>query len=243
MKLSFCDSRGWSSLLASRILPRLRHVVPLGDAGLLGRRLRPAGRSLPASRAGTMTKLCGIRSVFSKTNSTGLPARTTITSLSYAICSNTVPMRITRTPSSPSSARGLLAIGRRQQAGQRVGELQRVERRRRCPVGGRHLLDRASSNDGQQRPARRPWASRSRESAARRRIAARRSYRRGRTGPAAGTSRLPGRGRASGRSSPRGGSSPPARRRRARTSRSSAGRGHVFLLVRPRCGRCRARGA
>ena len=75
-----------------------------------------------------ITKLWGIRSVFSKMNSTGRPARTAIVSLSYDIRSNSVPIRITRTPSSSSSPRKSPRVGRRQQPGQRVGELQRVDR-------------------------------------------------------------------------------------------------------------------
>ena len=49
-------------------------------------------------------------------------------SLSYDIRSNSVPMRITRTPSSSNWPRTLAGVARRQQAGQGVGELHRVDR-------------------------------------------------------------------------------------------------------------------
>ena len=48
---------------------------------------------------------------------------------------------MTRTPSSPSSSRIGLASIARQQAGQRVGELQGVEGCRRGALRGRHLAD------------------------------------------------------------------------------------------------------
>ena len=75
-----------------------------------------------------MTKLCGIRSVFSKRISTGLPACTTSRSLSKSIWSGTVPRRITRTPSSPSSLRTCLASFSGSKDGEGVGQLQGVER-------------------------------------------------------------------------------------------------------------------
>src|SRR5947199_253544 len=65
-----------------------------------------------------MTKLCGMMSVFSNTNSTGLPACTTIRSLSKSIWSVSVPTRTTRPPPHPLRRRtpdgepGLLLRGR-----------------------------------------------------------------------------------------------------------------------------------
>ena len=104
--------------------------------GLGGRRLGRAGRPLRASPGWVTTKLCGIRSVFSKTISTGLPAWTTSRSLSKSIWSvHACRARITRTPSSPSSLRTCLGLGPAAAApASASAELQRVERRRRGPV-------------------------------------------------------------------------------------------------------------
>ena len=80
LKLSFCISRGCSSRTREKDLAEggtKRRAWTPGPGGTL--------RDLPSSSiepGWAITKLCGIRSMFSKMNSTGLPACKTSTSLS-----------------------------------------------------------------------------------------------------------------------------------------------------------------
>ena len=111
VKSSFCDSRGCEQPAGEQDLVERRHVVPLQGARL--RAVASPSRPTSSSDPGCVTtKLCGMRSLFSKTISTGLPAWTAMRSLSKSIWSVTVPRRITRTPSSPSSLADLLGLGR-----------------------------------------------------------------------------------------------------------------------------------
>ena len=90
-----------------------------------------------------MARLCGIRSKFSKRNSTGLPACTTNTSRSKDIRSGSVPTRTTRTPNSPNSVRIFLAWSDGKQRRQGVGELHRFQGDIRGTVLNGNLADGA----------------------------------------------------------------------------------------------------
>ena len=95
--------------------------------------MMPTSSSAPGR---VTTKLCGIRSLFSKTTSTGLPASTTIRSLSKSIWSGTVPIRITPDAQVAQLAADGLGLVAGQERGEGVGELQGVERGGRGAVGG-----------------------------------------------------------------------------------------------------------